>query len=177
MKILFDFFPIVLFFISYKIFNIYYATVVAIIASLIQVLYFRFKYSKYDKMHVINFLLILSLGGATLFFHDLRFIKWKPTGIYWLTSLVFIGSTIFTGKPLLQNILGSNLILPLNIWIKLNWAWAMFLALLGGLNLYIAYNYDTDTWVNFKLFGTLSLTILFIILQTIYLSKYLSKKS
>ena len=173
MKPLFDFFPIVLFFIGYKFFGIYNATAVAMAASIAQVLYFRIKYQHYEKMHLISLALILVLGGATLFFHDPWFIKCKPTGIYWLTTIVLLASRIFGNKTLTQKMMESNIHLPTKIWYQLNYAWAGFFALMGILNLYIAYHYTTDTWVNFKLFGGVGLTLIFIVVQAFYLSQHL----
>ena len=105
MKLLFDFFPILLFFICYKLFGIYYATAVAMIASVFQVVFFRIKHQHFEKMHVISLVLILVLGGATLFLHDPWFIKWKPTGVYWLTAIVLLGSRLFSSKTLTQKMM------------------------------------------------------------------------
>ncbi|OGV51998.1 MAG: septation protein A [Legionellales bacterium RIFCSPHIGHO2_12_FULL_42_9] len=173
MKPLFDFFPIVLFFIGYKFFGIYNATAVAMAASIAQVIFFRIKYQRYEKMHLISLALILVLGGATLFFHDPWFIKWKPTGIYWLTAIVLLTSRFFGTKTLTQKMMESNINLPTHIWYRLNYAWTNFFTLMGGLNLYVAYYYTTDAWVNFKLFGGVGLTLLFVILQAFYLSQHL----
>lgn len=177
MKILFDFFPIALFFISYKLFGIYYATFVAITTSFLQVVFFRIKYKKYEKMHIINFAILFFLGGSTLVFQDASFIKWKPTGIYWTMSIILISSFFFGDKPAIQKMLDKYISMPNKIWNRLNLAWALFFLTLGGINLYIAYNYNTDTWVNFKLFGTLGFTLCFIIIQNLCLGKYLTGKA
>lgn len=173
MKLLFDFFPVLLFFIAFKIYGIYTATAVAIVASFLQVLVSYFLHKKVEKMHVITFLLILVLGGATLFFHNPVFIKWKPTGIYWLTSIVFLASQYFGSKNLVQKMMDGNITLPTPIWKKLNIAWAAFFLAMGFLNIYIAYFYDTNTWVNFKFFGGLGLTLIFVVLQSLFLSKHI----
>lgn len=173
MKLLFDLFPVLLFFISYKCFGIYYATAVAMVASLFQVFFFRYKHGRYEKMHLISFALIFILGGATLFFHNPWFIKWKPTGLYWLTALVFLGSRFIGSKTLIQKMMENSISLPLTIWYQLNYAWTGFFIFMGSLNLYMAYNYSTDVWVNFKLFGGAGLTLLFILMQAIYLNKHL----
>ncbi len=172
MKLLFDFFPIVLFFISYKFFDIYYATAIAMGASVVQVLFFRFKHQRYEKIHLASLALILILGGATLFFHNPWFIKWKPTGIYWLSSLVFLGSNFIGAKPIIQKMMDSNVSLPPKIWRRLNYAWAIYFALMGGLNLYVAYFYTTDFWVNFKLFGGAGFMLIFVLIQALYLTKH-----
>lgn len=176
MKFLFDFFPIVLFFIGYKLFGIYYATAIAMAASFIQVIFYRLKHQSYEKMHVISLIIIVVLGGATLFFHNPWFIKWKPTGIYWLTSLVFLGSAWFAQKPLIQKMMENNISLPQAIWYRLNYAWAIFFIIMGGANLYVAYYYDTNVWVNFKLFGGAGFTLVFVFLQAIYLTKHIIDK-
>jgi len=172
MKILFDFFPILLFFICYKLYGIYTATAVAMAASLAQVVFHRLKHRRYEKLHLISLGLILILGGATLFFHNPWFIKWKPTGIYWLSSLVFLGSSWIGKKPLIQKMMEGNINLPKKIWLRLNYAWAVFFIIMGALNLYIAYHYDTDVWVNFKLFGGAGFMLVFVFIQAMYLTRH-----
>lgn len=172
MKLLFDFFPIVVFFVCYKLFGIYTATAVAILLSILQVVIYRIKYQRYEKLHIVSLLLIVVLGGATLIFHNPWFIKWKPTAIYWLTSAIFLGSTFIGKKPLIQKIMEANITLPQKIWLRLSHAWSAFFMLMGVVNLYIAYHYDTDTWVNFKLFGGAGCTLLFVLLQAAYLAKH-----
>ncbi|STX29066.1 intracellular septation protein [Legionella beliardensis] len=176
MKILFDFFPVFLFFIGYKLFDIYVATAIAMVASLLQVILFRLKHQRYEKMHLFSLAIILILGSATLFFHDPWFIKWKPTGIYWLTALVFLFSPVITQKPLIQKIMDGNINLPKKIWFRLNYAWSLFFILMGAVNIYVAYHYSTNTWVNFKLFGGAGLTLLFVFLQALYLTRHVLDK-
>lgn len=127
MKLLFDFFPIVLFFIVYKFFGIYTATAVAMVASLTQVAFYRLKFQHYEKMHLFSLAIIMVLGGATLFFQNPWFIKWKPTGIYWLSALVFYGSSYIGSKPLIQKMMEANINLTTKIWYRLNLAWTLFL--------------------------------------------------
>ncbi|MCR9191161.1 MAG: septation protein A [Gammaproteobacteria bacterium] len=172
MKLLFDFFPILLFFMAFKFFDIYYATAIAMAASVAQVVFFRLKYQRYEKLHLASMLLILVLGSATLFFHNPWFIKWKPTGIYWLSSLVFLGSNFIGSKPIIQKMMDGNVNLPLKIWKRLNYAWALYFACMGTLNIYVAYNYDTAVWVNFKLFGGAGFMLIFVLLQALYLTKH-----
>ncbi|WP_028389644.1 septation protein A [Legionella fairfieldensis] len=176
MKLLFDFFPIFIFFFSYKLFGIYSATAIAMIASLIQVLFYRFKHQRYEKMHLISLGLIFILGGATLFFRNPWFIKWKPTGIYWLAATIFLCSSFLGSKPLIQKMMDSNISLPQKIWYRLNHAWVLFFILMGSINLYIAYYYSTDIWVNFKLFGGAGFTLIFVFIQAIYLTRHLIEK-
>lgn len=176
MKLLFDFFPIVLFFIVYKTCDIYTATAVAMAASISQVVFYRLKFQHYDKLHLISLAIIVFLGGATLFFHNPLFIKWKPTGIYWLSALVFFGSSFIGSKPLIQKMMEANVQLSRKIWHRLNVAWSLFFIVMGGLNLYVAYYYNTDAWVNFKLFGGVGLTLLFVLIQAFYLTKHMDEK-
>lgn len=176
MKFLFDFFPILLFFIGYKLFGIYNATAIAMLASLVQVVVHRLIHQRYEKMHLYSLAIIFVLGGATLFFHNPWFIKWKPTGIYWVTALIFMISPLFTDKPLIQKMMENNINLPTKIWYRLNYAWSVFFITMGGLNLYVAWYYSTDTWVNFKLFGGAGFTLLFVLLQAIYLTRHLVDK-
>ena len=176
MKLLFDFFPIVLFFIVYKFYGIYTATAVAMAASISQVVFYRLKFQHYEKMHLISLAIIVVLGGMTLFFHNPWFIKWKPTGIYWLSAIVFFSSSFIGSKPLIQKMMEANVQLTSRIWHRLNTAWALFFIIMGALNLYVAYYYDTDAWVNFKLFGGVGFTLLFEIIQAFYLTKHMDEK-
>ncbi|OGV26746.1 MAG: septation protein A [Legionellales bacterium RIFCSPHIGHO2_12_FULL_37_14] len=174
MKILFDFFPVFLFFITYRVMGIYAATVVAMVASCLQVIIYRVQHKSYEKMHVASFFLILILGSATLFFHNPWFIKFKPTGVYWLMASVILGSQWFSAKPILQKMMESNITLKKEIWKRINLAWAIYFTLLGLVNLYIAYNFSTDVWVNFKMFGGIGLTLLFVLGQAVYLTRHVS---
>lgn len=175
MKLLFDFFPIALFFVAFKVYDIYVATIVAIVATCLQVGYTRLKHKKVETMHLITLLLIVVLGGATLYLQDERFIKWKPTIVNWLFGVAFLGSQLIGKHTFMERMMKSNLSLPRMIWRRLNLSWAMFFILLGFINLYVMQVYDTDTWVNFKLFGMLGLTFVFVLLQAVYLSRYVSE--
>lgn len=175
MKLLFDFFPIVLFFLAYKFFDIYTATAIAMAASVCQVGFYRLKFQHFEKMHVISLIIIVVLGGATLFFHNPWFIKWKPTGIYWLSAVIFLGSSFIGSKPLIQKMMDGNVKLHSKIWHRLNTAWAGFFVLMGALNIYVAYNFDTNTWVNFKLFGGIGFTLIFVLIQAFYLTKHIDE--
>ena len=146
------------------------------VASVSQVVFYRLKFQHYDKMHLISLAIIVLLGGATLFFHNPVFIKWKPTGIYWLSALVFFGSSFIGSKPLIQKMMEANVQLSNKIWHRLNFAWSIFFIIMGALNLYVAYYYDTDAWVNFKLFGGVGLTLLFVLIQAFYLTKHMDEK-
>ena len=181
MKFLFDFLPIILFFIAFKIpedpqEGIMLATGVAIIVSIAQVGYSWFRHHKVEKMHLITMGLIVVLGGATLLLQDERFIKWKPTAVNWLFSIVFLGSQYFGSKNIIKRMMDEQVSLPEPVWGKLNLAWALFFFATGCANLYVAFNYPTEIWVNFKLFGILGLTVLFVIAQALYLSRYIEEE-
>ena len=172
MKFLTDFFPIALFFIAYKIWGIYVATAVAIATSAFQVSYEWIRYRKIDKMQWATLGLIAVLGGATLVFHNEIFIKWKPTIINWLLGAVFWGSHYIGKEPVIKRMMSAQVRLPSEVWARLNLSWVGFFFISGVANLYVAYHFTTNTWVNFKLFGVLGMTFLFVILQAVYLSRF-----
>lgn len=172
MKFLFDFFPVFLFFITYYAFNIYVATAVTVAASFVQVSLFWYKFRRFEKLHVITLVLIAVLGGLTLVLHNEMFIKWKPTVVNWLFGAVFFGSQFVGERPVVQRMMHQAVVLPDAIWSRLNMGWVLFFFVMGLLNLYVVYNYDTDTWVNFKLFGMMGLTLAFVILQAFYITRH-----
>ena len=173
MKLLFDLFPILLFFVAYKLHDIYVATAVAIIAAFIQVGWFWWRHRRFETMHLVTLGLIAVLGGATLWLHNEDFIKWKPTVVNWLFGIAFIGSQFIGRKTLVERMMGAAIQLPAAIWRRLNWSWATFFLLLGAANLYVVYHFDTDTWVNFKLFGMMGLTLAFMVVQAFYLARHI----
>lgn len=173
MKLLFDFFPILLFFIAYKVFDIYVATWVAIVSSTLQVLLFWLKRRRFETMHLMTLGIILVFGGLTIYLQDEQFIKWKPTVVNWLFGFLFLASQWVGEKTMIQRMMGSNLTMPSAIWRTLNLGWTLFFFLIGGINYYVMSYFNTDTWVNFKLFGMLGLTFLFVLLQSFYLSRHL----
>jgi len=175
MKMLFDFFPVLLFFIAYKTYDIYTATAVLIAASALQTIGHRLIKGSFEKTHVITFALVAIFGGLTLFLQDELFIKWKPTAINWLFAIIFIGSHFIGKKTIIERMMGANITLPGLVWNKLNIAWALFFVFLGAVNIYVAFEFDTDTWVNFKLFGLMGLTFVFIVAQSLYLVPYLKE--
>jgi intracellular septation protein len=176
MKLLFDLFPVVLLFIAFKLKGIYVATAVGIAATVVQILWVKLRHGKVDAMLWVSFAIIALFGGATLLFHDETFIKWKPTVLYWLFSITLLISHLFFQKNLIRSFLQDKFSLPVHAWNRLNMAWSLFFAILGFVNLYVAYNYSTDGWVNFKLFGFTSLMLIFIIGQGVWLSKYLDEE-
>ncbi|MEE9452406.1 MAG: septation protein A [Gammaproteobacteria bacterium] len=173
MKFLFDFFPILVFFVAFKMYDIYTATAMTIAASVIQLGIYWLQHQRFEKMHVITLGVIVVLGGATLLLHDEVFIKWKPTVVNWAFALALIVSH-FTAKPLMRRMMEKSIDLSPSIWNRLNISWVFFFILMGSANLYVAYHFDTNAWVNFKLFGVLGLTIIFIILQALYLSRHIT---
>ncbi|MDX2165278.1 MAG: septation protein A, partial [Gammaproteobacteria bacterium] len=170
MKFLVDFFPIVLFFVAYKFGGIYVATSVAIVTSVIQVSYEWFRYKKVEMMQWVTLALIVLLGGATLLLHNEIFIKWKPTVINWVLALLFLGSHYIGKEPLIKRMMSSQVNLPEAVWSKLSFSWVGFFFVSGLANIYVAYHFSTNTWVDFKLFGVLGLTVIFVLLQAVYLS-------
>lgn len=173
MRLLFDFLPIVIFFIAYKFFGIYVATAAAIIISLLQVIGDWIKHRTVSSIQLISLVLILLFGGGTLLLHNELFIKWKPTALYWLLALGALVTHYVGKKPLIQYLLETNIVLPPHLWSSLNRNWIIFFISMGGINLWVAYTFNTNTWVNFKLFGLLGITFLFIVAQAIYLARYI----
>lgn len=205
MKLLFDFFPIILFFVSYYqasflIENSFIgqlidpakpefinatiiATGIAIIASFVQVAMHWFNTHKFERMHIFSLVLITVLGSITIFLGNPAFIQWKPTVLNWLFAGVFLGSMHIGEKPIIQRMMGHHIELPTKVWFNLNLAWVGFFFISGAANLYVAFYYNLDaspetrmdTWVNFKLFGLMGLTIIFVFLQAIYLSRHITE--
>jgi intracellular septation protein len=202
MKLLLDFLPIILFFVSFNVAEknadlaarlatdwfgpmvsggmvgpkeapVLLATVVVILATLAQVLFLKLRGRKVDTMLWVSLVLVTVLGGATIWFHSETFIKWKPTVLYWVMGSAFLLGPVVAGKNILKALLGEQMVLPEPVWQRLNLAWVGFFALMGVLNLYVAFNYSTSTWVNFKLFGGMGLMLVFTVAQGLYLGKYL----
>jgi intracellular septation protein len=202
MKLLFDFLPIILFFAAFKYAEahkawaasfatsqlgflvsggevgpseapVLLATVVVIVASLAQVAWLKLRGRKVDTMLWVSLGLVVVLGGATIYFHNETFIKWKPSVLYWAMGLSFWLSPLLFGKNLLRTLMGAQMQLPARVWHRLNFAWVAFFASMGLLNLWVAYSFSTDIWVDFKLFGGIGLMLLFTLAQGLYLNRYL----
>jgi len=160
---------------------IYLATLVAIVVTLIQVVAAAIIVKKVEKMPLITLALLIVFGGATLALKDPLFIQWKPTAINWLFALVFLGSHLIGDKPLIQRMMGHAIdIEEKRVWVQLNLAWAVFFIVAGIANLIVApeidplgFEFSEDTWVDFKLFGLLGMTVAFVIAQALYLAKYI----
>ena len=175
MKLLIDFFPVLLFFLAYKFFGMYVATAVAIAATAIQIGVTWLRTRKVPAMQWVTLAVILVFGGLTLYLRDEQFIKWKPTVINWLFGIVFLGTQLFGQRTAIEHMLGASITLPPAIWKRLNLGWAVFFVLLGAANLVVMHYFDSNTWVNFKLFGMLGLTLVFVVLQSLYLARFMEE--
>ena len=175
MKILFDLFPVILFFIVFKLFGIYAATATAIAATVVQIAWTKFRHGKVDTMLWVTFAIIAVFGGATLILHDETFIKWKPTVLYWVFAVALLCSNLIFRKNLIHAMLHEKIALPMHIWNRLNIAWSLFFVVLGVVNLYVAFNYSTAAWVNFKLFGATGMMLVFVLLQGLVMAKYVEE--
>jgi intracellular septation protein len=176
MKLLFDLFPVILFFAAYKLADIYVATATAIAAGVIQVAWSRWRHGQVQTMHWITLGLLVVFGGMTLLLRDPTFIKWKPSVVNWLFAAAFLGSGLFMDRNLLQRSMDHAIELPKHIWSRLNLAWVAFFIAIGIANLYVAYNFAEETWVNFKLFGMMGLTLLFLLAQGMYLARHIQSQ-
>ncbi len=172
MKFLFDLLPVILFFIGFKLYGIFAATAIAIGVTLAMIIYAKARHGTVDKMLLVNGAIISVLGGTTLLLHDQTFIMWKPTALYWIGAATLLISNLFFKKNFIQQMMGKMLNPPVEMWHKLNLIWVFFLVLLGFLNLYVAFNYSLNAWVNFKLFGVTSLMFVFVVAQVVALRKY-----
>ncbi len=202
MKILFDFLPIALFFGMFKYAEnhkdwaattatdwlgfmvsggvvgaaeapVLLATVVVILATMAQIAWLKLRGRKIDTMLWVSLGLVTVLGGATIYFHSENFIKWKPTVLYWIMGgALLVGQVVFR-KNGIKSLMGAQMKLPEPVWRTVNLSWVGFFAVMGLLNLYIAFNFETSTWVNFKLFGGLGLMLLFVLVQAVYLNRHM----
>lgn len=181
MKLLYDFFPLLLFFGAFKYYDIYVATGVAIAASFIQVFGYRLVKGKFETMHLVTFGVIAVFGGLTLLLHDDTFIKWKPTIVYWVLGSITIGSHFIGKKTAIEHLIGKQISMPNHIWVRQNLAWGFFFLMLGMLNVYVAFYYEPDLdaarrqeiWVNFKVFGLMAITLVFIFIQAIFMARHI----
>ena len=176
MKFLFDIFPVVLFFIAFKFFDIYVATAVAMGATFLQIGWVWLRHRKVDNMLWVSLAVIVVFGGATLLLQDETFIKWKPTVLYWLFAAALAVAALGFRKNLIRAMMEAQLTLPEAVWGRLLASWIAFFALMGALNLFVAYNFTTDAWVNFKLFGGIGLMLAFIVLQALMLARHIEEK-
>jgi intracellular septation protein len=176
MKFLFDLAPVLLFFVAFKLADIYVATAVAIATTFVQVAWLKLRGKRVDAMLWASLAIIAVFGGATLALQDETFIKWKPTVLYWLLGAVLGGAALMFRRNLIRAMLSEQVQLPDPVWNRLNWSWVGFFAFMGVLNLYVAYNYSTDLWVNFKLFGGMGLMLVFVVAQALLLARHVEDK-
>jgi intracellular septation protein len=179
-NLIYDFLIVFLFFIAFKLYGIYVATYVGIFGTLSQVIIHRLWKGSFDKKQLFVLSVFVVFGGMTLYFHNPIFVKWKPSIVFWIFGTAILLSHFMTKQPIMQRLLGKVLdektFIPLYVWKTLNAMWGIFFLILGCINIFIAYHYTTDIWVNFKLYGILGSLFLFAIVQSIYLSRYLEKK-
>lgn len=201
MKFLFDLLPVILFFVSFKWADghkeqaatwltehlgfavsggvvgvteapVLLATVVVVVATVLQIITLKALRKPVDKMLWASLGIVVVLGGLTLWFHDETFIKWKPTVIYWLMGAGLLVTEVLLGRKMLRQMMGGQIDAPDVVWRRLGWAWVVFFAAMGVLNLYVAFNFPLDTWVSFKMWGSLGLTLVFTLAQGVYLSRH-----
>ena len=184
MKALFDFFPLLLFFAAFKLYDIYVATAIAIVATFLQVAFIWFKYRRFEPTHIITLVVISFFGGLTLLFHNDAFIMWKPSVVNWIFAVIVLGS-VLAKRSVIKMLMGKQLDLPDQIWHRLSIAWGLFFLAMGFLNMYVAFYYQLDlpeevrreTWVNFKVFWLLGLTLIFSIGQMFFIAKYIDPET
>jgi intracellular septation protein len=176
MQLLVDFLPIIIFFIVYKLYGMYAATAAIIVAMAIQIAFQWFVQHKVNKMLIISGALVAFLGGITLALRDPVFIQWKPTIVNWLFAAGFIGSQFIGSKTIIERIMGHAVQLEASMWRQLNMIWVANFLVLGAANLFVVYNFDENTWVNFKLFGMLGLTLLTAVGQAVWITSRTSQQ-
>ncbi|AJC22525.1 septation protein A [Pandoraea pulmonicola] len=175
MKFLFDLLPVILFFVAFKFAGIYVATGIAIVTTVVQVAWMWVRHRKVEPMQWVSLAIIVVFGGATMLLHDETFIKWKPTALYWLFGVTLFVAELVFDKNLIRAMMEKQMALPENLWRAVNFSWALFFLAMGALNLVIAYHFSTDTWVDFKLFGGMGLMVVFIVVQSLWLAKYIKQ--
>ncbi|MDY3331139.1 MAG: septation protein A [Pelistega sp.] len=174
-KLLFDFLPLVLFFIALKVGDIYLATWVAMGAAILQIVWLKATKKKIEPSTWLSLIIIVVFGGATIYLQDEAFIKWKPSVLYWLFAAILLGGKFFFKKNLIQQLMGSQLQMPEIAWNKMNISWALFFLIVGIINVYVAFSghFTTEQWGTFKVFGMTLLLIVFAVGQSIWLGKYM----
>ena len=201
MKLLFDLFPVLLFFLAYmagkrapetasalvggalgalgagsavglELGPNLLASVVAIVATFGQVGWLMARGRKVDKMLWISLAIIVVMGGATLWLRDPTFIKWKPTVLYWTFAGALLGADLLLGRNLIRAMLAQQITLPDAVWTRLSLSWGAFFIAMGALNLYVAFNFSESIWVNFKVFGGMGLMLVFVLVQGMYLARF-----
>jgi len=174
-KFLFDLFPLILFFVAFKFSDIYGATAIAIAAGIAQFAWLKIRRKPIEATHWINLTVIILFGGATLLFHNDVFIKWKPTVLYWVFAGILLAGKWVFRRNLLEKVMGTQVVLPQVAWDKMMYSWAGFFIVSGALNLYVAFSgyFTEDQWVDFKVFGLMVLLLVFVVLQSLWLHRYM----
>jgi len=167
-----EFFPLLAFVVAYYMADIFTATALAIAASVVQVAIFWFRDREVKKKHLITLVMIAVFGGLTLVLQDEMFIKWKFTAVSWLFGAVILGSQFIGEKPIVERLMGANFDLQRAIWLRANAATAGLMFVEGFVNIYVMYNYDTETWFNIKFYGMTAMTMVFMLAMGVYLAKY-----
>jgi intracellular septation protein len=181
MKLLYDLFPLLLFFAAFKLYDIYIAIAAAIVGTFLQVGWYWFRTRRFETMHLTTLGVLVVFGGMTLWLRDDTFIRWKPTIVYVILAAILFASQFMGNKTVLERMLGTQVTFPRHIWSRLNLSWGTFFLFLGALNLYVAFYYGLDRgtetrlafWVNFKVFGLLGITVLFVLVQAMVMGKYM----
>lgn len=179
MQIFYDILPVFLFFMAFKLYDMYVATTVGIVATFLQVITTRLWKGKWDKQQLITLAVFAVFGGMTLYFHDPIFVKWKPTIVFWIFSTALIISQLFMQKPIMQRIMENALQekgeVPIVVWRRINIFWAICFIILGAINLYVAYHFSNEIWVNFKFYGITAALFIISIIQAVYLVRYITE--
>lgn len=179
MQFFYEILPVFLFFIAFKFYGIYTATIVGIVATALQVVLTRVWAGKWDRKQLITLGVFVVFGGMTLYFHNPVFVKWKPTIVFWIFAVIILGTHFTAKKPiaqqLMENVLKETSAIPKQVWKNLNIIWALFFISLGAVNLYVAYYMSNNAWVNFKFYGITCILFLTSILQAIYLMRFMTE--
>lgn len=180
MQLLYEILPVFLFFLAFKFYDIYVATVVGIVATTLQVVATRAVSGVWDRKQVITMAIFILFGGMTLYFHDPIFVKWKPTIVFWIFAIAILFTQVFTKKTMMQRMMEGAIqqsgTVPSQVWRKINIMWALFFAVMGSVNLYVAYYFSNDVWVNFKFYGITAALLLVSIVQALYLIRFMTEK-
>ena len=170
MQLLVDYIPLVVFILAYFYQDIFFATGMLMVAMPVVLVLQWLMTKKINKIYAASTVLVLVLGGATLAFRNPAFLYWKPTVLNWLIAIVFLGSQWIGDKTVVQRMLENAAELNADQWVRLNQIWVVFFSIVGGINIYVAYNFSEAFWVKFKLFGMLGLTLIFVIIQSVWLT-------
>lgn len=172
MKQLIDFIPLIAFFATYQLYDIYTATIVLMVGVPLQYLITWLVVKKLEKFQIVTLVAVLVFGGLTLLLHDETYLKWKAPIVNWIFALSFLASQFIGHENLVKRMMGHAIDLPDDVWRNLNYSWIVFFIISGAANLFVAFTFH-DIWVEFKVFGSLGMTLVFMVIQAVYLSKYI----